>query len=120
MESLALLLDQAQQLIALVVQADAWVEAVCANGSAPAGAPEIPSPDEEGGFLHADVRAMILPRLSLETIASVLERLAPRGSGAMRGQQESRASKVRRQGAESAVKKRARELAKLEVASEPF
>ena len=34
--------------------------------------------DDEGGFLHADVREMILPRLALDEIATVLEKLEHR------------------------------------------
>ena len=128
-ESLALLLDQAQQLVALVIQADAWVEAVCSAGGrkSSAGAPEVPWPDEEGGFLHPEVRGMILPRLSLQTIASVLERLESRGppggeggayGGQQQRQQESRASKVRRQAADNIVRRRAKELARAEAAEE--
>ena len=36
-QSLSLLLDEAQQLVALLVQATAWVEARCASGAPEAG-----------------------------------------------------------------------------------
>jgi hypothetical protein len=65
------------------------------------------SPDDEGSFLHPEVRAAVMPRLSLDTIAAVLERLDPRVEP-----NEPRVRKVQRQAAEALLRRRAREIAR--------
>ena len=104
-ESLSLLLDEAQQVVALLVQATAWVEAQCTSGGGGA------SPDEEGGFLEAEVRAIVFPRLSLETMATVLDKLNFPSDPS-----ESRQLRQTRFAAEGALRKCAQQLVRAEGA----
>ena len=107
-QSLSLLLDEAQQLVALLVQATAWVEARCASG-APEG---LGSPSDEGGFLSEDVRGIVFPRLTLETIATVLDKL-----NFPIEVQETRQTRQARNAAEGALRRCARELARVAEAA---
>ena len=104
-DSLGMLLDTTQQYVALVAQATAWTEARAVSTSSVAL-----GPDDEGSFLHADVRSSVLPRLSLTDIAAVLDKLEPRSDPS-----ESRNQKVQRQAAEGLLRRRARELAQREA-----
>ncbi len=104
-ESLSLLLDEAQQVVALLVQATAWVEAQCISGGGGG------RPDDEGGFLEADVRGIVFPRLSLETIATVLDKLDFPSDPS-----ESRQVRQARYAAEGALRKCAQQLVRSEGA----
>lgn len=113
-----MLLDEAQQLVALLVHATAWVESRCAditgggsssnNGNG--NSDNDSRPDNEGGFLDADVRGIVFPRLSLETIATVLDKL-----NFPVDPQDDRAKRQARSAAEGALRKCAQQLVRVEA-----
>lgn len=101
-DSLGQLLDEAQQLIALLIQAAAWVE----KGSHAAGM----QPDDEGCLLHRDIRDAIYPRIPLKTIVTTIGKLTVQAGGDGRGGKESGSAKRQRQSAVAALRRRAKEL----------